>query len=237
VIPAVLTLVVGLIVGTEIFAAKVRQEGLETTQAFKGVGTALGALRLPLAPSLFWTGPLSVLATITGSGVVGLTRLKESNRTRFENMKDAADRLKAAEDAVGHDEEKVQRLREEATRRREQAAQLRGNASTAQAHSDNLSATLEQMSQKHAQLIRAITQEAKLVYRREAERYARVGEDENSMRLHRTPTLERTLPITVGVSVLAGTLGALITAEVIPGLIMGSVVMIVAALRKTQAAL
>lgn len=163
-----------------------------------------------------------------------MTRLRESRRRRFEDAEDAAARLKAAESAVKRDEENVKRIREEATRRREQAAQLRGTASSAQAHNDNLSATLQQMSQQHAELTRAITQQAKLVYRIEAERYARLGDDPSEVKPGKTSALERALPLTVGISVLAGTLGALLTHAVIPGLIVGSAVMIVSALRTAR---
>jgi hypothetical protein len=230
VVPVVLMLVVGLIVGTELFAAKVRQEGLEATQSYKVASTASAGRGGPLAPSLIWTGPLAVLATVTGSGVVGMTRLRESRKRRFDDAEDAAARLKAAESSVKRDEENVKRFREEATRRREQAAQLRGTASTAQAHNDNLSATLRQMSQQHTEQIRAITQQAKLVYRIQAERYGRIGEEQPEVK----SALARALPLTVGLSVLAGALCALLTHAVIPSLIVGSAVMIVSALRTTR---
>lgn len=228
VIPLVMLLVVVLIVGTEIFAAIVRQEGLEATQHARG---GPGGSRHPQAPSLLWTGPLAILATISGSGVVGLTRVKESSRTRFEDLEDTAARLKAAEAAVRRDEAAVKQMREEATRRREQAAQLRGTASTAQAHSDNFSATLKYLSQQHAELIRAITNQAKLEYL--IERQARLDEGTHRVSFRQVLTLVRAVSLTVGVSVLAGTLAALLTAAVAPGLLVGSITMIITAHQTT----
>jgi Tfp pilus assembly protein FimV len=235
VIPVVLTLVIGLITGTEVLAAKVRQEGLEAAHAFKaGAGGAAGGG--PLAPSLIWTGPLAILATITGSGTVGLGRVKDSRRTRFDEMDDAKSRLKAAETAVKQDEAKAKELRQHAIRRREQAAQLRGTASTAQAQSDSLAATVRLSSERHAELIRAIMQQAKLAYRIEAERYSRTGDAPAVDVPAHEATLARALSLTLGGSILAGVLVTLVTASVIPGLIVGSVVMMLAAVRSTRAA-
>jgi len=86
------------------------------------------------------------------------------------------------------------------------------------------------MSDRHAELTKAITQEAKLTYRIEAERFERIGEDKRNVRLR----FERILPLTVGLSVLAGALSFLLTGAVIPSLIVGSTVMIISALLTTR---
>lgn len=236
VIPALLALVIGLIVTTEVLAAQVRQKGLEATQSFTVAASAKPADPGPLAPSMIWTGPLAILATITGSGAVGISRMKESNRGQFEDLSEAADRLKAAEAAVKDDEAKVKQLRNEAIRRREQAAQLRGTSTTATAQSDNFTAALEQMSRRHAELVRAIREQAKLAYRKEAERYQRLGESPPEDSSPRPPAPALLVPITLGASLFAFGVVGLLAAAILPGLIAGGATMCATGLWAVRAA-
>jgi hypothetical protein len=228
----VLIVILLLIGGTEILAAIVRQHGAEASDIFTTSKTT-GQATSPkgFTPNLIWTGPLAILVTVAGSGVVGLTRVRESEKPTFDALKDAKDRLAAAQKAVRDDEQKVKELREQATRRREKAAGLRGQASIAETQREHLVAAIQQISDRHAELIRAIVPEALATYRVAAERYARSGEADMESQQRRRIRPDRGIPLTLGYSGLAGTLASLATASVIPGLLVGSIVMILGSLR------
>ena len=172
----VMTLIVLVLVATEILAAKARQAGVEATNGFS-INPATGQPDFTgqLTPPLVWTAPLAMLVTLSGAGVVGLTRLRQASAPLRAQLSDARRRLTEARAALRDDEARVRGLHERATQSSERAATLRGRAETSSARGEHLVASLEQISQQHAAMTERIAAEAILRYRIAAQQLAQTG--------------------------------------------------------------
>ncbi len=224
----VLLLIVAILVGTEVFAALARQQGVVKANGFSiDLRTGQPKPSGGLTPSLLWTAPLAVLVTVGGAGVVGVARLREASAPVRDGLRIARDRLAEARRDLEKAERRQEQLREQASSTRERAARLRGESDVARAQSERLVGALDQLSRRHAELIAAITAEAILRYRIASANLAREGG-----RAPRPPSDPvRRLPAIVGFAGVAGIAVSLATASVLSGMVVASLVLAAATMR------
>jgi hypothetical protein len=224
--------VVAVLIGTEVLAAFARQHGVEATNNFK-INPATGQPEVGggLTPSLLWTGPLALLATLSGSGVVGLARLRETSQPIYDGLEAAQARVEDARSALARDEARVKALRERVTASQERAASLRGESDSARAHSEQLLATLDQLSKQHADLIAQITAEALLRYRVAAAAAKRAHKPSAAPEREAAPRSQRRASAILGVAGAAGAVATLASASVLLGALVGSMVLAAGNLR------
>lgn len=227
----VLGVLVVALIGTEVLAALARQAGVSGTNAFS-IDPTTGQPKVSGAftPSLLWTGPLAILVTLTGSGVVGLARLRETSKPTYDGLAIARARLAEARKALRDDERRVEQLREQATATRGRAAELRAQSSTASANGERLVSAMDQLSKRHAELIAAVTAQAILEYRIAAANLLRnAGKPEASPAASYDPA--RRLSTVVGLSGVAGATTGLATTSVAFGAVAAAAVLVAATLR------
>ncbi len=220
----VMALIVLVLVATEILAAKARQAGVEATNHLSiNPTTGQPSFTGQLTPPLIWTAPLAMLVTLSGAGVVGLTRLRQASAPLRAQLSDAGRRLAEARAALRDDEDRVKSLHERATQSSERAATLRGQAEASNGRSEHLVASLERISQQHAAMTERIAAEAILRYRIAAQQLAQTGTEPRMP----APRRRRAFPAALGALGAAGGVAtSLFDPAIGVGVLVGSLILL-----------
>ncbi|HEY5286555.1 MAG TPA: hypothetical protein VIJ50_05580 [Solirubrobacteraceae bacterium] len=228
-------LVVILILGTEIWAAIVRNNGVAATNVGPKLGS--GGKLEPVGsttPSLLWTAPLSVLVTMAGSGIVALTRIRDAANPTRNRLEEAHERLQGAREALRDEDARIERCRERAAEQRAASVKLRGEITSREIYGSQLVQAMQDLSERYKGYIEAVSAQAMLAYRAAAE--AREHADQRSLRAFpRAGSAlfgRYTAPFVFLFAIVVGVAAVEATASALAGVVAGAVVMLIATLAR-----